>query len=132
MKISAPFLTGLAVCFLLWETNPRDKKHYIDQAAQHVQAHCCQATSASSAGNCQWLYPFAQPIVKAVLHFYTDQPTNYYLFTKYTTRLPTRETLHGLGVAGQVFSWSHPAISMETTCGRIHDSLSIQLPQRLL
>lgn len=123
-------MSCLAIGSWLLITNPREKKPYLDHAARQLQTHCCLSTSASAFDSCQLLRPITQPLVRSVLRIYTDPPSDYRLFTMYTTRLPIMQTVRGVGVAGRIFIWNYPAADGQNPCATLYDSSSTQPVQQ--
>ena len=105
MKKLPLFLAFSLLLGVLFETNPNHKGRYAKYVAAELQSICCsRASPGAPAAPCQRLRPITEPLVHGVVYLYTDSPTNYIFFTKYTTRLPAR-TVYGIGVAGQFVVW---------------------------
>lgn len=116
------FLLGCGVvCFALFKSNPRLKAPFVGHIAQRAQANCCPSPPDSTITNCEWLRPIARPVLYSVFYFYTEQPDDYFLLTKYTTRMPTH-TVHGVGIAGQFFSWNN-FYTEKSTCDTLYSAL---------
>ncbi len=97
----------LIIPLLMWilaETNPKQKGRYTEYVAAELQSLCCRRTSSTTFTPCHHLRPITDPLVKGIVYWYTDPPTNYVFFTLYTTRLPAR-TVYGIGVAGKFAAW---------------------------
>ncbi|MGB3294363.1 MAG: hypothetical protein WBB01_15355 [Phormidesmis sp.] len=117
------FLPLVALCLVGWglfESKPVAEDRYVAHVAGNFQSLRCSAASISEA-NCRRLRPFFRPAVRWTIALYTDDvPRDYIFFTHYITRLP-RQTIHGVGIAGQFIIWTDGSSDGET-CNIFYDN----------
>lgn len=94
-------LTVLSVAglLLLAHNNPRDRGPYVAFLSEQATSLMCNGTPGELCADlCTMFQPVASQVTRGVLTLYTEQPSDYVVFTVFRTNLPGQR-IYGIGIA---------------------------------